>query len=273
MIIPEGQQSDGRYCRYFTLGATEVDLNNRARLQALLGYFQETAGDQCQLFGSGWSDLWEKHGLCYVVVRMEIRMDRYPGTGEQIRIDTWPENRLRMIFARYGEIFDANGERIGAIVSQWALLDVNSRHFVRPNPEIVSMPDTSTLTAPFEPSNDHRRAADNTSAPDSCRAFAFDRTPVYSDFDYNRHMNNARYAEWAADTLWKVLTPDERQADPSIARLEIKFRAEIPADFVETPIRLEGNYDPSSMSFAFKGVVGDTVHFEIEGDCARPGCI
>ena len=33
-----------------------------------------------------------------------IRMDRYPGTGERIRIDTWPENRLRLIFARYGEV-------------------------------------------------------------------------------------------------------------------------------------------------------------------------
>ena len=84
--IIDGQQPDGRYCRWFTLGATEVDLNNRLRLQALLGMFQETAGDQCEQFGSGWSTLWTQHGLCYVVVRMEVRMERYPGTGERIRI-------------------------------------------------------------------------------------------------------------------------------------------------------------------------------------------
>lgn len=270
-MIHEGKQDNGKYTRYFRLGATEVDLCNRLRLQALLGFFQETAGDQCQEFGSGWADLWNKHGLCYVVVRLEVRMRRYPGTGETVRIDTWPENRLRMIFSRYGEIYDERGELLGSIASQWALLDVKARHFVRPTPEIVAMPDTSTLSAPFELSKEHYRAVDNDDAADPCRPFAFDRAPVYSDFDYNRHMNNARYAEWAADTLWRVLPDSERALDPHITRLDIKFRAEIPAAMAGKPISIAGNIWDNSRRFAFDGIARgdnapDVVHFEVEGE-------
>lgn len=270
-MIHEGKQENGKYTRYFRLGATEVDLCNRLRLQALLGFFQETAGDQCQEFGSGWEDLWNKHGLCYVVVRLEVRMRRYPGTGETVRIDTWPENKLRLIFSRYGEIYDERGELLGAIASQWALLDVKARHFVRPTPEIVAMPDTSTLSAPFELSKEHYRAVDNDDAADPCRPFSFDRAPVYSDFDYNRHMNNARYAEWASDTLFRVLSDDDRALEPHITRLDIKFRTEIPASMAGQPISIAGNIWDNSRRFAFEGIARgdnapDVVHFEVAGE-------
>ena len=269
---PEGQQPDGRYSRWFTLGATEVDLNNRLRLMSLLGFFQETAGDQCELFGSGWSTLWGKHGLCYVVVRMEIRMDRYLGTGEQIRVDTWPDPKLRQIFARYGEIFDASGSRIGSIVSQWALLDVKERHFVRPTPEIVAMPDTSSLTPPFELPRDRRGAFDEERDDPGVVKFSFPRTLVYSDYDYNRHMNNARYAEWVCDALWNVLPADVRANDPLISRIDIKFRTEIPAALVNTSLELSGTLDPETRLFYVRGIGRPseddpgTVHFEAEAE-------
>ena len=258
--IIDGQQPDGRYCRWFTLGATEVDLNNRLRLQALLGMFQETAGDQCEQFGSGWSTLWTQHGLCYVVVRMEVRMERYPGTGERIRIDTWPDPKLRLIFSRYGEIYSEDGERLGAIVSQWALLDVNARSFVRPDPAIIVLPDTSTLTAPFELRPGHR-GGDDCPCP-----FSLERAPVYSDFDYNGHMNNARYAEWTADTLWQVLTPEARSQKPAIRRLLIQFRTEIPAEAAGREIALEGGVWPAEGRFTLVGSNGKTVYFDSEAE-------
>ncbi|MBR0158609.1 MAG: hypothetical protein IJM24_05965 [Clostridia bacterium] len=264
--IRDGQQPDGRYCRWFTLGATEVDLNNRLRLQALLGMFQETAGDQCEQFGSGWSTLWTQHGLCYVVVRMEVRMERYPGTGERIRIDTWPDPKLRLIFARYGEIYCERGERLGAIVSQWALLDVNARTFVRPDPSVIVLPDTSTLTAPFEMKGGHHIAG-NTIAPDAAaRSFTIKRAPVYSDFDYNGHMNNARYAEWTADTLWQVLTAEERSRKPAVRRLMIQFRTEIPAEAAGREIALEGGVWPAEGRFTLVGSNGKTVYFDSEAE-------
>ena len=269
-MIKEGQQADGRYCRYFTLGATEVDLHNRMRLSSLLGFFQETAGDQCELFGSGWSALWEKHGMCYVVVRVEIRMDRYPGTGETIRIDTWPDGRLRLIFDRSGEIYDAEGIRIGAIVSQWALLDVKERHFLRPDPQIIALPDTSTLSAPFELTKDH---IFDDSDP-SLRYVYASRAPRFSDFDYNGHMNNARYAEWAADAFWQALTDEERAMKPELRRLDVRFRAEIPAASEGRPLDVRLRLLPGEKLFSLKGITPadgekakrDVVNFECEGE-------
>ena len=45
--LQDGQQADGRYCRWFTPGATEVDLNNRLRLKSLLGFFQSRDIQPC----------------------------------------------------------------------------------------------------------------------------------------------------------------------------------------------------------------------------------
>lgn len=272
-----GQQPDGRYSRFFRLGATEVDLNNRLRLSSLLGFFQETAGDQCEEFGSGWSTLWEKHGLCYVVVRLEVRMDRYPGTGETVRVDTWPDSKLRMIFDRYGLIFDGNGAQIGAIASQWALLDVKERHFVRPDPAVIVMPDTASLSAPFKISvlKEHEE-------PDSDAVYSqLSRPPRFSDFDYNGHVNNARYAEWITDALREISGGSVCSSKSTVSRLSIGFRAEIPASSEGVPVTLTGWFSRSSGRFSMKGTgrsanqkdveraEKNVVYFEAEGNVSH----
>jgi acyl-ACP thioesterase len=44
------------------------------------------------------------------------------------------------------------------------------------------------------------------------------RTPVYSDIDMNRHMNNARYAEWVCD-----LFSTETFAKKALKKLQINY--------------------------------------------------
>ena len=191
--IRDGQQPDGRYCRWFTLGATEVDLNNRLRLQALLGMFQETAGDQCEQFGSGWSTLWTQHGLCYVVVRMEVRMERYPKVMETVTVETFPAPLRRWFFPRYYIFRDEAGKQIGCAATLWVLLDLKERRMTAPGDVAKTVPDNSDLTPPMGlPS-----AVDLVEGPETVTA----RMPAYFDLDVNQHVNNTRYLDWACDAL------------------------------------------------------------------------
>lgn len=197
---PIGQLEDGRYGKYVRLNARDVDLNNRWKLSAVFETFQEIAGEQCNNLGFGWETMMTQYGYCFVIVRMHVEMDAYPGVNQVVRVETWPENKLRLIFTRYFRIIDQEDRVIGRAVSQWVLFDTKSRMVVKPqNCPIVQTPDTSSLEPPAvmpkrgaEPILDSEEVADT---------HLSDRIPAYSDFDYNRHVNNARYIEWVMDAL------------------------------------------------------------------------
>ncbi|MBR5280458.1 MAG: hypothetical protein IKU26_05790, partial [Clostridia bacterium] len=124
---PIGQLSDGRYAKYVQLEARDVDLNNRWKLASVFETFQEIAGEQCTGLGFGWNRMMEEYGYCFVIVRMHVEMDAYPGANETVRVETWPENKLRLIFTRYFRIVDQTGSVIGRAVSNWVLFDMKER--------------------------------------------------------------------------------------------------------------------------------------------------
>lgn len=194
---PIGQLPDGRYAQYVQLKAKDVDLDNHWKLASVFETFQEIAGEQCTGLGFGWKELTTRYGFCFVIVRMHVEMDAYPGSGEVVRVETWPENKLRMIFTRYFRIIDKQDRVIGRAVSQWALFDMGRRCVVKPQQcPILQMPDTSSLQPPATMPK-HGGKQDESAG----NAYVLERMPVYSDFDYNRHVNNARYIEWVRDAL------------------------------------------------------------------------
>ncbi len=195
-----GQLDDGRYAQYVRLNARDVDLNNRWKMASVFEAFQEIAGEQCTNLGFGWTTLMEQYGYCFVIVRMYVEMDAYPGAGETVRVETWPENKLRLIFTRYFRIIDQGGNVIGRAVSQWVLFDTKTRTVVKPQScPIVKTPDTSSL----EPSAVMPKhiVPQDVLAQMNMTTYQAYRTPAYSDFDYNHHVNNARYVEWVLDAL------------------------------------------------------------------------
>ncbi len=195
---PIGQLEDGRYAKYVQLEARDVDLNNRWKMASVFETFQEIAGEQCVGLGFGWNRLVEQYGYCFVIVRMYVEMDAYPGANETVRVETWPENKLRLIFTRYFRIIDQTGRVIGRGVSNWVLFDMKERRVVKPQTcPIIQTPDTSSLEPPvLMPRNKPELLCQS-----DCTCIQKEYLPVYSDFDYNGHVNNARYVAWVQDAL------------------------------------------------------------------------
>ncbi len=217
---PIGQLVDGRYAQYVQLKAKDIDLYNHWKLSSVFETFQEIAGEQCTGLGFGWEELMTRYGFCFVIVRMHIEMDDYPGSGEVVRVETWPENKLRMIFTRYFRIIDKRGHIIGRAVSNWVLFDMAKRCVVKPqNCPIIQTPDTSSLEPPAVMPK-HGRKQDEQME----ESYALERIPAYSDFDYNRHINNARYIEWVRDAL-----PLTTYAQ-TVSSLDIHYEHEIDYD-------------------------------------------
>ncbi len=254
---PVGQLADGRYGKYIQLNARDVDVNNRWKLSSVFEAFQEIAGDQCANWGFGWQDLMTQYGYCFIIVRMHIEMDTYPGSGVPLRIETWPENKLRLVFTRYFRVIDQTGRVIGRAVSQWVLFDRKNRAVVKPQScPIIQMQDTSTLESPAVMP---RRGGNALETGETTQSL---RVPAYSDFDYNRHVNNARYIEWVMDALPAAFYGQQ------IRTLDIHYEHEV-AYPDRTPIAMTCTVSQTEGAFRVQGVHGDeTPCFTADGTFA-----
>ena len=220
------QNSDGSYCEKKRLVAHDVDVNNKLKISAIFSNIQETANSQCAHFGCGWNDLMTKYHVCYVLSRMRFQMEQYPGAGENVVITTWPSKTLKAVFTRYFTLDSEDGMHYGSGVSQWVLFNVQKRAVVRPSECEIRFPDVISRQAPLMmPKGSLYEEEMFRSAPTE-KIWRSQRRPAYSDFDYNRHVNNARYAEWVEDILPTEFFAQNRQ----ISLIDIKYKHEISYD-------------------------------------------
>jgi acyl-ACP thioesterase len=169
----------------------DVDATLRVRIYTMGDYILQAAGDDADTLGFGIRDL-NLGNSSWVLSRMAVEMSRFPSRHEQIDIYTWVSDYGRLVTTRNMVISDESGEQIGAVVTQWAMIDLATRRPLDLSP--LSNKGTSLVDreptiakpakiAPFE-ATVHRP-----------------REVVYSDIDFNGHVNSMKYLEWMADTM------------------------------------------------------------------------
>lgn len=104
---------------------------------------------------------------------------------DKVKITTWADNKKRIVFTRYFTFELDNGDFLGSAVSEWVLMNVDTRSIVRPKDCDIKYPDTSNISPPLTMPKKIFIEQEPTQVTT--------RIPVYSDFDYNGHVNNARY--------------------------------------------------------------------------------
>ncbi len=245
-LMPE---QNGQYSETIRLVAHDVDYQNKWKMSSIFANVQEVANSQCILHGCGWEDLLHQYNACFVLTRMRFEMEDYPSSGENVTITTWPSASVRAIFTRYFELRRENGEYLGGATSQWALFQKENRSVLKPSDCNIVMPEAVGVEPPvvlprqsfgFEP--DERRFRD----------------PVYSDFDYNGHVNNARYVEWICD-LFDVQDFEKKR----LRNIDIKYAQEIRCG---EHVVLEWRRLPDGQFFVRgKDAEGETVFFSGTG--------
>jgi len=72
----------------FTVRSYEVDKNASVTMPQIANYFQEAAGKHADKLEFDISHLQEK-GLTWVLYRMHIKIDQFPGRWEDVAVQTW----------------------------------------------------------------------------------------------------------------------------------------------------------------------------------------
>lgn len=238
------------YSNDIILVAHDVDCENKWKLSSIFSNAQEIANFNCKVYGCDWKSLKANYNACYVLTRMKLKMYRYPGSSDIVRMNTWPASKVRAVFTRYFSFQQEDGTLIGEAASQWVLMNMTTRSILKPADCNVVTPSTDHIPVPFT-----IERGDFTFEPDQVT----ERTPRYSDLDYNGHVNNARYIEWIFD-----LFQPQWFAENQVTEFDIKYHQEIRYG---GKVLLDFKLCPEERKFHVRGrSEEDTVYFEVVGN-------
>jgi acyl-ACP thioesterase len=205
----------------------EADANNCASLTTICNFLQVTAFRHAKSLGF---DYTRKDGFdrLWVLVRMLIKMDRYPAWEDEVDVSTWHRGADGFVAMRDYEIRDASGNRLGAVSSHWFLLDPETRRPVIPdiNQDALSSVRPESVMDE-QPERIHIRED---------LLLIRTITAGYTDLDMYNHVNNARYIDWILN-----LFPEEMHHSYSISSFMIEFLSEV---MYQDEIGLFASIDP-----------------------------
>ncbi|MBQ0007000.1 MAG: hypothetical protein KBS57_06330 [Alistipes sp.] len=206
------------YITSFPISSFRVDCHKRLKPYAFMTMAQEVANLNASALGCGYSHLLE-HNITWVLSRMKTEYVKSPIFLQDTVMETWHKGMNGPFSIRDFEVRDAStSEILVRCTTSWVLVDLDSRHLVRMDRYIGPLLEQTAIKkdAIVKPAGKIK--------PRSEITFAMSHKVLFSDIDYNMHVNNAKYMEWAID----VIDARER-ADTSnreIASYEITFNNE-----------------------------------------------
>lgn len=187
----------------------DVDFMRKATIMAFGDYILHTAGEDADINGFGVRALNAAHNSSWVLTRMAMEVERIPDEHEPLRITTWVSDVSRVMTTRNFEVFGGDGDRIAVAVTNWAMINLDTR---RPM-DLHTLNNYSGMTQDVPPPMELPRKLGSPRSP----VLSHYRV-VYSDVDFNCHANSMKYLQWVVDTL-----PIETMEKKRFRRVDINF--------------------------------------------------
>lgn len=169
----------------------EVDFSGKISINAIIRRILNTAGEDARNNGFGVNAI-NRVNHTWVLSRLSVEIGRRPKIDSRYSISTWISDFGRMLSTRNFELTDSSGECFAAAVSQWCIIDIDSRSLVNLN----SLGDNSyvvdTRPSPITPAARLGRVTPTR---------VVEHTAGYTDIDFNGHFNTIRYIELLLNTL------------------------------------------------------------------------
>lgn len=196
----------------FTVEPQDVDFTLRSTIASLCNNVLNTAGVDAQRNGFGVDSLM-KNNCSWVLSRLAVELDSRPAQFTQYTVRTWVNYDGRLLSSRNFELEDADGNVFGRVVSQWAMINFETRRPV----DLTQLAESYMTVLSEEPSPCERPRKLHTVEPTR----TFGHRIAYSDIDFNRHVNTMRYMDMMMDML-----PIETFAEDRAVRIDIHFAKE-----------------------------------------------
>jgi acyl-ACP thioesterase len=176
----------------YQVATQNVDFTLRATIDSLGNYILNTAGIDAQGKGFG-VDALAPQNLTWVLSKLVLEIDSRPEQFADFDVTTWIGQNSRLVSTRNFTLSDSEGKVFCRALSQWCMLD-----FVRRVP--VSLETIADMYNPYvclEPSPCEVPLRLRAIEPDVVN----EHKVVYSDIDFNSHMNTMRYIGLMVDMI------------------------------------------------------------------------
>ena len=183
-----------KYSRKFTTKWHDTDANRIVTTSKILMYMQETGNLQCKDFGNPLDEMRDEKGQGFILGSISLKVFKPIYAYEDIEVFTWCKETRGFSFLRYFEIV-RDGEVVASASSTWALVDINNKTLVRGD---ESMDKFYPIDAPMDESILLKKVRIKRDAP---LTQIGERRIMFSDIDYNMHMNNTKYPDMVFDFL------------------------------------------------------------------------
>lgn len=191
----------------YTVNSLVLNAQKRLGLHGLLSILQDVAWAHAEDLGFGYDSM-AQSGTFWVLSRQVIRMQRWPGWGETLTVDSWARPFSGPLAPR-DFILRVGDTVIGEATSLWLTLNSQTRRPMR-HPEGILCREDGAINLQADKiipvAGLPRRAT---------------RRVQNSDLDMNGHVNNTHYARWILDCL-----PAETLARFTAAQYSVNFLTE-----------------------------------------------
>ncbi len=179
-----------KFTQQYTVKWHDTDATRKMRPSMYLVYMQETANLQLKEFGIPLDTLRDERGLAFLLSRMTVRIEQPLYAYDNIEVQTWICESRGLHFGRCYCIL-REGQVIAEAYSDWGLMDLKAKRLLRSGEFDYGFSAEPPLPAEFSqrvhyPSQELMEQVGV-------------RKIVYSDIDYNGHMNNTRYPDLLCD--------------------------------------------------------------------------
>ncbi len=185
-----------KYIKHYTVKWHDTDANRNLTPSHLLMYMEETSDHHLRDAGMSLDDLRDRKSLAFLLSRIAVRSYLQLHAGDAIDVETWVCEGRGLSFIRCFRVLRA-GEVAAEAYSVWALLHLGTRKLLPASEFPYDIEPELPLCSSV--SSRVRFPAQ------SGMELAGERKIVYSDIDYNGHMNNTHYPNMLCD-----FTPDIR---------------------------------------------------------------
>lgn len=198
----------------FEVKTSETDFQRQWKPSGFFRTMQEIGTHHSIHLGYDYHQM-NAQGMAFLLSRLKIRFDRFPGPGEQIVLETWPKGmQQKIFFMRDFQFRTPEGQPVASATSAWLLVDIHARRFLLPNRLKEKLPDNNGRFALNE-------SLEKISVPDQMgeRLVA---GAAYSTVDMMGHVNNAQYIDWVTDSF-----PFETFQENKLDWLQINYLQEV----------------------------------------------
>lgn len=204
------------FCNYsqkFVITIYDIDFCGNLKLNSILNYFQEVATRHAMILNIDYHNLIKVNEF-WVLSRICAEVDRYPKLGDEITVVTYPISPRLVDCDRDYYILDKSGEVLIRGVSKWLILDSNTHKIKKVNPryfEGLSFFDKRAIQNPEWKVEQVENMEE-----------VYNNKVTLDDIDFNRHMNNSKYA----NVIFNAFSPED-VLDKKIKAFSINYLSEM----------------------------------------------